>query len=111
MISNLFPKETATRTVHDLSGFWKIDFDFDNQGAARFCSGKVTDSARTVSVPGSFNDQFTEARIRDYVGAVYYYKTVRIPKSVNRRYFLRFGSANYFADIRHRECGHPDGQR
>jgi beta-glucuronidase len=99
MAPNFFPKETATRTVHDLSGFWKIDFDFDNQGAARFCSGKVPDSARTVSVPGSFNDQFTEARIRDYVGAVYYYKTVRIPKSGNRRYFLRFGSANYFADI------------
>ncbi len=96
---NFYPRETATRTMKELSGFWKIVFDAEERGEQYYSSqSSIPDRARFVGVPGSFNDQFTEASIRDYVGKVYYYTEVMMPDA-GAHAFLRFGSVNYHASV------------
>ncbi len=97
---HIYPQVTETRTAQELSGFWKIVFDYDNQGETVYgaCTA-IPDEAVSVAVPGSYNDQFIEKRVRDYVGAVWYYKEIVISGEKDRHNFLRFGSANYTAKV------------
>jgi beta-glucuronidase len=85
--------------VKDLSGFWKVAFDFAEKGDAHYLQGALLpDDARPIAVPASFNDQFCEKKIRDFVGNAYYYLPLRVPAG-NRISYLRFGSVNYSAVV------------
>ncbi len=83
----LFPIETETREVKDLSGIW----DFKRDGE---------DSFILMPVPASYNDITQDITLRDYVGKVWYRKRVFIPNIwKEKRVFIRIGSAAHFSEV------------
>lgn len=65
-----------------------------NSGGAGRCRG------RTIAVPGSFNDQFADAAIRNHVGDVWYQTEVRVPRGWNgQRIVLRFDAVTHGATV------------
>jgi beta-glucuronidase len=83
----LFPIETETREVKDLSGIW----DFKREGE---------DSFILMPVPASYNDITQDITLRDYVGKVWYRKRVFIPNIwKEKRVFIRIGSAAHFSEV------------
>ncbi len=63
----LRPVETPTREIKKLDGLWAFSLDRENCGIdQRWCESALQES-RAIAVPGSFNDQFADADIRNYV--------------------------------------------
>ena len=56
-----------------------------------------------MAVPSSFNDLTQEASLRDYVGWVWYERTVTLPPFApsgnGTSYWLRFESAHYYTMV------------
>lgn len=53
-----------------------------------------------MAVPGSFNDQITDAKLRDFIGNLWYETNFEIPESLlNERIVLRFGSVTHAAKV------------
>lgn len=56
-----------------------------------------------MAVPASFNDLTQEASLRDYVGWVWYERTVTLPPFApsgnTTSYWLRFESAHYYTMV------------
>lgn len=95
----LYPAESATRQVVDLSGIWKFKVDFAGKGREESWQEGLTD-CREVPVPSSYNDLFTDKDIREHVGDVWYQTEFYLAeewqqKNVN----LRFGSATHRAEV------------
>lgn len=96
------PQTTATRTAIDLSGIWRIRFDPDDSGEAAGWSAGLPRDANThaIAVPGSWNEQLAEAGYMNFVGAAWLETTFHVPAAFARqRLALRFGSADYRADV------------
>ena len=95
----LYPQSNPYRQVIDLSGFWKLRFDPEDQGRqAGWADGFP--GGRPVAVPASWNDQFAEWR--DYLGQTWYQTRFDLPwgwDPVRQRIGLRFGSVNYLAEV------------
>jgi len=94
----LYPQSNRYRHCFDLSGFWEIRFDPENAGqAAGWSSGFV--GGQPIAVPASWNDQFSSWR--DYLGLAWYQTRFDAPWNLqtSRKYFLRFGSVNYSAEV------------
>jgi beta-glucuronidase len=90
----LYPQNSSTRQMTDLSGFWRIQFDPDNTG--RFESGFA--GGDIIAVPASWNDQLNDRR--DYLGTAWYQTTFALPWGWRgQRIFVRFNSVNYLADV------------
>lgn len=90
----LYPQNSSTRQMLDLSGFWRIQFDPDDNGS--FASG--FDDGEIIAVPASWNDQFNERR--DYLGTAWYQTTFALPWGWRgQRIFVRFNSVNYLAEV------------
>lgn len=91
----LYPVTTPTRTVLDLSGLWRFMIEDENSPV------DVTHPLPThddVAVPASFNDQSSQAKIRNHVGYVWYETTFNIADFLRtQRLVLRFGSATHEA--------------
>lgn len=86
----LFPINTKTRSVIDLSGIWSFLIPEENQ---MIDLTKPLPNAILIGVPGSYNDQVTEKKQRDYVGDFWYEKEFDFPDVLrNERLVLRFGS-------------------
>jgi beta-glucuronidase len=87
----LYPQENNFRRLLDLNGLWDFDIDPDDQGEGRGW-GKTPDLHRTIAVPGSWNEQFTD--LHDYMKAAWYRRTFFARKSdFAGRVFLRLGAA------------------
>lgn len=91
----LRPVETPTREIKKLDGLWAFSLDRENCGIEQRWWESALQESRAIAVPGSFNDQFADADIRNYVGNVWYQREVFIPK--------RLGRPAYRAAFR---CGH-----
>ena len=93
----LYPQTNPFRAVHDLAGFWDFSFDPAEQGeAAGWAAG--FDGGRPIAVPASWNDQFEDGR--DNLGPAWYQTRFDLPPGWSRRrVLLRFGSANYLAQV------------
>ncbi|KAF4073025.1 hypothetical protein AMELA_G00254150 [Ameiurus melas] len=105
----LFPQESLSREVKELSGLWTFRADFSpnrNQGFDQFWfkrplseSGPVID----MPVPSSFNDITQNPKLRDFSGWVWYEKEAWVPQSwlqnKDTRIMLRVGSAHYYAVV------------
>ncbi len=90
----LYPQNSSTRQMIDLSGFWRIQFDPDETGGveAGFDGGEI------IAVPASWNDQITERR--DYFGSAWYQTSFALPWGWRgQRVFVRFNSVNYLAEV------------
>jgi beta-glucuronidase len=95
----LYPQSNPYRQVIDLSGFWELRFDPEDQGRQADWANGFTGS-RPVAVPASWNDQFAEWR--DYLGQTWYQTRFDLPwgwDPVRQRIGLRFGSVNYLAEV------------
>ncbi|GAA0181392.1 beta-glucuronidase [Clostridium sediminicola] len=97
--SMLYPRETSQRYVVDLSGYWKFKIDTDHNGRQKGWTNGLVDSV-LMAVPSSFNDIFTEKKIRNHAGDVWYERTFFIPKELeNKNLEIRFGSATHKAEV------------
>jgi beta-glucuronidase len=95
--ASLYPHESRTRSVRDLSGLWGFRLDPHDEGErAGWFNG--LDAARRIPVPCSWNDLFDDAA--DYFGAAWYQTDFQVdPGWHGRRLHLRFGSAVYRAKV------------
>lgn len=99
MNSFLYPVDTRTRRVVDISGIWKFKIDKNNEGREKGWKDGLTDTT-LMAVPSSYNDIFTDKDIREHVGDVWYQTDVFIPaewKDFNVD--IRFGSATHRAVV------------
>jgi beta-glucuronidase len=93
----LFPQQNDLRNTLNLSGIWKFKKDSLEVGEKQNWQNGLKDT-RSIAVPGSWNEQFTDSR--DYLGMVWYEKETYVPASWNgQRIFIRIGSANYAAKV------------
>lgn len=67
----LYPKNTKTRSLIDLSGMWKFKFDYDNNGELNNYQNELY-NAMLIPVPSTFNDLFVEKEKREYAGSFWY---------------------------------------
>ena len=67
----LYPQNSATRQVVDLSGMWKFAFDFESEGDAKDYKNGIPDGI-LLPVPASFADFFTEKPYKEYTGDFWY---------------------------------------
>ena len=65
----LFPQANPYRQLVDLSGFWELRFDPEDQGE-KASWGDGFSGGQPVAVPASWNDQIAEWR--HYLGPTWY---------------------------------------
>jgi beta-glucuronidase len=73
----LKPQTSATRELVNLDGLWR--FALDSADVAEPWTGPL-ETPLEAAVPASYNDLFTDQRIREHVGWVWYQRTVRVPR-------------------------------
>ena len=77
--SMLYPRNTRSRRVVDLSGLWDFRFDPEGTGQAdgwtRGFKGGIQ-----LPVPASFCDFFTDKESREYAGDFWYQTLVFVPE-------------------------------
>ncbi len=91
----LRPVETPTREIKKLDGLWAFSLDRENCGIDQRWWESALQESQAIAVPGSFNDQFADADIRNYAGQ-------RLV-SARSLYTERLGRPAYRAAFR---CGH-----
>ncbi|TQM62796.1 beta-glucuronidase [Humibacillus xanthopallidus] len=96
----LRPQDTSTRETKRLDGLWSFELDGDSAGRdAGWFRGPLP-SPRDMAVPASFNDLTADAAVRDYVGDIWYQRTVRVPRGwTDQRVVLHFESATHRATV------------
>lgn len=93
----LYPINTETRQLFDLSGIWKFKLVGYKEDVD---VSKALDTDDVMAVPGSYNDQGVIQSIRQHVGDVYYEREIMIPKHLDgERIVLRFGSVTHHATV------------
>ncbi|QHW00429.1 beta-glucuronidase [Spirosoma endbachense] len=93
----LFPHQNEFRNTLSLSGMWQFKKDSMEVGEKEGWQNGLT-ATRSIAVPGSWNEQFTDSR--DYLGMVWYQKETYVPSSwKGQRIFIRLGSATYAAKL------------
>ncbi len=70
----LRPVETPTREIKKLDGLWAFSLDRENCGIDQRWWESALQESRAIAVPGSFNDQFADADIRNIGSAKGRYK-------------------------------------
>jgi beta-glucuronidase len=96
----LRPQDTTTRETKRLDGIWAFQLDAGAQGRdAGWYSGALP-SPRDMAVPASFNDLAADAAVRDFVGDIWYQRTVHVPRGwAGQRVVLHFESATHRATV------------
>uniref|UniRef100_A0A8C9QWH2 Beta-glucuronidase n=1 Tax=Scleropages formosus TaxID=113540 RepID=A0A8C9QWH2_SCLFO len=105
----LYPRESPSREVKDLSGLWSFRADFSPGRNAGFekswFSGRLSETGPVIDmpVPASFNDITQEAQLRDFIGWVWYDRELWVPgrwlSDEGLRIVLRVGSAHYYSIV------------
>jgi beta-glucuronidase len=94
----LYPRESETREVKNLSGIWAFKPDKDGQGRAQQWHACPLTGAIPMPVPASYNDITQDVSLRDHIGDVWYERAFFVPAGwQGRRVLLRFGSATHRA--------------
>lgn len=95
--SLLYPLNTLTRTSMRLDGMWRFQIDWDEKGdEEKWLDGIPGDEM--IPVPASFQDFYTDKRVREFTGDIWYESTVFIPSGMKGAdVFLRFGAATHRA--------------
>ena len=95
----LYPKNTRTRTVIDLSGLWQFKFDFEEKGNALNYHKGFNDGI-DMPVPSSFQDLFTDKKLKEYTGDVWYQKDFYLDESFKDKDIdIRFFAATHRATV------------
>ena len=94
----LYPRESETREVRDLSGIWAFRADKQGAGFAEEWYAKPLRDAIPMPVPASYNDITQDRSLRDHIGDVWYERTFHVPLAwKGRRVVVRVGSATHKA--------------
>ncbi|MBI9015216.1 MAG: beta-glucuronidase [Clostridiales bacterium] len=97
--SMLYPRETSQRYVVDLCGYWNFKIDKEHNGRGDGWQNGLDESI-LMAVPSSFNDVFTEKKIRDFAGDVWYERAFYVPEEWKEKNLeIRFGSATHKAEV------------
>jgi len=92
----LKPQSNATRELVNLDGLWQFKVDFKDEGFAQGWAGKQLATDLQAPVPASYNDIFTDVKIREHVGWVWYQRQVRVPRGWSgEQIFVRADSATH----------------
>lgn len=95
----LYPINTETRGVMDLSGIWNFKLDDGEGFKEKWYESKLTDTIN-MAVPASYNDIGVTKEIRNHVGWVWYERECIVPHYLQEeRIVLRFGSATHQAKV------------
>jgi beta-glucuronidase len=93
----LFPQQNDLRNTLNLSGIWKFKKDSLGVGEKEGWYNGLKD-ARSIAVPGSWNEQFDD--LRDYLDLAWYETESFVPSGWKGQHiFIRVGSANYMAKV------------
>jgi beta-glucuronidase len=96
----LYPQDSESREVKDLSGVWAFKRDADAAGHRDGWWATPLREAIPMPVPASYNDITQDAALRDHIGDVWYERTFFVPERWRgRRVGLRFGSAAHTAVV------------
>ena len=76
----LRPQSSATREMVNLDGIWNFKVDHSDSGFSDGWFKGSLDTKLDIAVPASYNDLFTDIKIREHVGWVWYQREVRVPK-------------------------------
>ena len=100
----LFPKDSPSRLVKSLDGVWHFRADFSPSRNAGFEEEwwkkplASTGDVIKMPVPSSYNDITQDAKLRDFVGWVWYERNFWVPNfwlQSKQRVFLLFESVHY----------------
>ena len=96
----LYPIDTVTRTRIDLSGIWQAAFDWEEKGLEEKWFENPP-AGQDIAVPASWNDQFQDWAIHNYVGTVWYSRDFYVPADWDgkKNVFVRVGAAMYQASV------------
>lgn len=99
MITMLYPRITDTRRVLSLDGMWKIFFDFNQEGeGGEFKNG--VPGQEWIPVPSSFADLYTEKKIREFCGDIWYETKIYIPQElIGMHIDIRFAAVAHRAEV------------
>ncbi|MCP5546871.1 MAG: beta-glucuronidase [Akkermansiaceae bacterium] len=94
----LYPQESESREIKDLSGIWRFRADRNECGRREsWFAGPLTETI-PMPVPCSYNDVTQDRSLRDHIGEVWYETTFFVPTSwAGKRVWLRFASADHAA--------------
>ena len=86
----LYPEQTATRTLEDLSGMWKFKAETEEVDPNK----PLTDTI-WMAVPASFNEQTMDKKLRQRDGYFWYETSFNVPQDqLKKRNVLHFGSVS-----------------
>ncbi|MFH5877233.1 glycoside hydrolase family 2 TIM barrel-domain containing protein [Arthrobacter sp. NA-172] len=89
----LRPRTTITRELVNLDGLWR--FALEDADVPRPWTASL-ETKLEAPVPSSYNDLFTDPKIRDHVGWVWYQRAVRVPRGwTGERVLLRLDAATH----------------
>ena len=92
----LKPQNSASRELVNLDGIWDFKVDYQDQGFSQGWAGSHWDQKLDIAVPSSYNDLFTDPKIREHVGWVWYQRTVRVPRGwAGERINVRIDAATH----------------
>ncbi len=90
----LYPRESETRQVKDLSGVWGFQVDRKGEGHKKTWYASPLGDTQPMPVPASYNDITQDRTIRDHIGDVWYERTFFVPACwEGSRVTLRVGAA------------------
>jgi len=96
----MYPRESETREVKNLSGIWSFKLDKEGCGRKEEWFTRPLEETRLMPVPASYNDVTQEAEIRDHIGEVWYERTFFVPTSWSRhRVVVRIGAASHHSTV------------
>ena len=96
----LRPQDSSTRETKRLDGLWSFQLDGDSAGVGEGWFRRPLPAPRDMAVPASFNDLAADAAVRDYVGDIWYQRTVQVPRGWSeQRIVLHFESATHRATV------------
>ena len=94
----LYPINTVSRAVIDLSGVWNVLLETGDEG--EISVEHPLKKGDSVAVPGSFNDQLVDNEKRSHIGNIWYERYFSIPDYLSsERKVLRFGSVTHAASV------------
>lgn len=95
----LYPAQTTSRMVQDLSGIWDFKLD-DGTGFDEAWYASALAGATTMAVPAAYNDLKEGADFRDHYGWVFYQRSLDVPTfALDQRVYLRFSAVTHVAKV------------
>ena len=94
----LRPQNNTHRVQLSLDGLWDFRVQLEGESTEGWSRGFPPD--RTVGVPASFNEQFTDYDTYNHMGKVWYSRTFEIPEAFrNMEQWLYFAAVNYAPEV------------